>query len=82
LEAKKIGIDMKKASKYAAKLIEDMKKMEFKRVNEFDYLKEAKEFIEKEIGCEVEIMDENATYDPASKKEQAMPLRPAIYIES
>ncbi len=81
-EAKKIGMDMKKASKYAAKLIEDMKKMEFKRVNEFDYLKEAKEFIEKEIGCEVEIMDENATYDPASKKEQAMPLRPAIYIES
>ncbi len=81
MEAKKLGMDMKRASKYAAKLIEEMKKMEFMKVDEFGYLKNAKDFIEKEIGCSVEIMDEHATYDPAGKKEQAVPLRPAIYIE-
>jgi len=75
-------MDMKRASKYAAKLIEEMKKMEFIKVDEFGYLINARDFIEKEVGCKVEIMDEHATYDPAGKKEQAMPLRPAIYIES
>ena len=56
--------------------------MEFIKVDEFGYLINARDFIEKEVGCKGEIMDEHATYDPAGKKEQAMPLRPAIYIES
>ena len=81
MEAKKLNINMKEASKYAAKLIEEIRKREFKRVDEYNYLKNAKEFIEKEIGASVEIMDENATYDPAGKKKMAMPLRPAIYME-
>jgi leucyl-tRNA synthetase len=45
-------------------------------------LKEAASFLEKEIGCPVEIYNaDSPAYDPEKKARFAEPLRPAIYIE-
>ncbi len=79
-EAKKMDIDMKLASKYASQLINEMKKREFEIIDEAEYLRNAKEFIEKETGAEVHIM-EKPEYDPQGKAKFAMPLKPAIYVE-
>ena len=80
-EVKKLGINMKEASKYSLKLIEEMNKREFIKIDEFGYLKNAKDFMEKELNASIEILDEKAEYDPANKKRLALPLRPAIYME-
>ena len=45
-------------------------------------LNDSKEFLQKEFGCEFEIVDEDeAMYDPMNKRKNAIPLKPAIYIE-
>ena len=45
-------------------------------------LKESASFLEKEIGCPVEIYSaDSPAYDPEKKSRFAEPLRPAIYIE-
>jgi len=51
-------------------------------LGEQDLLKESSSFLEKEIGCPVEIHSaDSPTYDPEKKSRFAEPLRPAIYIE-
>ncbi|GBE54778.1 valine--tRNA ligase [archaeon BMS3Bbin15] len=53
------------------------------RIDERAMLKEAREFIEREARAEVEVYlseDENI-YDPAGKSRNAMPMKPAIYLE-
>ena len=79
-EVKKMKVDIKSASKYASQLINEMKKRDFEEINEAEYLKNAKEFIEKEVEAEVHIM-EKPEYDPKGKAKFAMPLKPAIYVE-
>jgi len=56
--------------------------IKFTRIDEASYLKNAKDFIEKEVGTKVEIFsaDEDCP-DPGNKKSKAEPLRPAIYAE-
>lgn len=50
--------------------------------DEQDLLKESAYFLEKEIGCPVEIHSaDSPAYDPEKKSRFAEPLRPAIYIE-
>jgi len=46
--------------------------------DENDILNEAKEFLEKEIGCSVTV---NPKEDPQNKARFALPVKPAIYIE-
>lgn len=51
-------------------------------INEYAVLKSAKDFLSKQFGCEVVIQREDkANYDPKNKAKDAMPLKPAIYIE-
>ena len=51
-------------------------------LDEKDLLKESASFLEKEIGCPVEIQSaDSPEYDPQKKSRFAEPLRPAIYIE-
>jgi len=59
-----------------------MRGIKFARIDEAAYLKNAKDFIEKEVGAEVMIFsaDEDCP-DPGNKKSKAEPLRPAIYAE-
>lgn len=52
------------------------------KINEKTALEGAKEFLEKEAGCPIEIEDaERPKYDPANKARNALPLKPAIYLE-
>jgi leucyl-tRNA synthetase len=51
-------------------------------LDEQDLLKESASFLEKVIGCPVEIHSaDSPAYDPETKSRFAEPLRPAIYIE-
>ncbi|MDV0446521.1 Valine--tRNA ligase [Methanosarcinaceae archaeon Ag5] len=55
-------------------------------LDEKQILEEAKAFIEKETGCEVQVfsakeIDAKTAYDPENKSRFAEPMRPAIYIE-
>ena len=51
-------------------------------LDEHALLKESASFLEKEIGCPVEIYSaDSPAYDPEKKSRFAEPLRPAIYIE-
>ncbi|RLF51560.1 MAG: leucine--tRNA ligase [Thermoplasmata archaeon] len=77
-EAKKLNVDMKEASQYASKLLQEIRKEEFVKINEKEYFESAKEFLEKEFNAEF-IFD--ADYDPKGKKKYAMPYKPAIYME-
>ncbi len=55
---------------------------EFREIDEFSALKESKQQLEREFNCEVEIQNaENASYDPSQKARNALPGKPAIYIE-
>ncbi|MFA4640374.1 leucine--tRNA ligase [Pyrococcus kukulkanii] len=73
-EIKKHG---KEVAKIVQKLIKD-RAFDVKRIDEEKALREAKEFIEKELGIEIVI---NPEEDKGGKKKQAMPLKPAVFVE-
>lgn len=51
-------------------------------IDEYSTIKDAIDFIEREIGCKIEIYDaKDVEYDPMNKKDAATFLKPAIYIE-
>lgn len=76
--AKKFGMDMKEIANFAKKLIEEIRKEKYVEIDEKSYFKQSKKFLEKELGASIEI---DADYDPQNKRKQAMPYRPAIYME-
>ena len=76
--------------KYIPQLLNDLRKMSREErlergelVDEAGYLGQASAFIEKEVGCLVEVYagDDETAYDPKGKAGHATPWRPAIYIE-
>jgi len=83
----------KEASKYVQKLLTDIRKMTPQdieratvKINEDEYLANAKSFIETEFNTKFEIysadkVQPNREEDPGNKARFAMPLRPAIYVE-
>ena len=52
-------------------------------LNEFKVLSEAKGFLERELGLKVYVYEEDdqGKYDPKGRAKQALPYRPAIYLE-
>lgn len=73
--------EMRKKGKEVANLVNKLIKervFEIKRIDEEKALREAKDFIEKELGLEIII---NPEEDKGGKKKQAMPMKPAIYVE-
>ena len=86
-ELKRFGKDI---PKFVQKIIPEFKSGGAERyeifagpgLDEYALLKEASSFLEKEIGCPVEIYNaDSPAYDPENKSRFAEPLRPAIYIE-
>ncbi|MDY6865727.1 MAG: leucine--tRNA ligase, partial [Halobacteriota archaeon] len=84
---KKRGKDL---SKFVKKILADVKAMDAEkrelllkeRLSEHEIFNDARSFLEREFGCKVEIFDaDDAEYDPQNKSGQAIPLRPAIYVE-
>jgi len=80
-EVKKLNVNMKEASQYAAKLIQEMRKEKFIRIDEKTYFEGAKEFLEKEFNASFYICKDGECPDPANKRKYAMPYKPAIYME-
>jgi len=73
--------EMRKHGKEISKLIQRLIKertFDVKRINEEKALMEAKAFMEKELGIEIII---NPKEDRGGKKKQAMPLKPAVFVE-
>jgi leucyl-tRNA synthetase len=82
--------EAKAVSAYASKLAGDIKKMsEADRrhyqvtLHEAAYLRGAKKFLESTFSCPIDIWsaDDQARVDPAGKAKNAVPRRPALYIE-
>lgn len=84
----------KEAQKYIQKVANDIRGSSIDvvlnylnaNIDEKSILEEAKPFLEKELGCSVEIfnadeIDSGNAYDPEKKSRFAEPGRPAIYIE-
>jgi leucyl-tRNA synthetase len=87
-ELKRFGKDI---PKFVQKLIPEFKSgggdryqmFAFSDLDEQALLNEAVLFLEKEIGCPVEVYSaDSPAFDPEKKSRFAEPLRPAIYIES
>lgn len=73
--------EMRKKGKEVANLVNRLIKervFEVKRIDEEKALRESKDFIEKEIGLEIII---NPEEDKGGKAKQAMPMKPAVFIE-
>lgn len=79
----------KEASELAKKIAQDImhrSPFELERLSvmldEAELLREARGFLESELGFSVDIQDgDSLTYDPKGKAKVAMPLRPALYLE-
>ncbi|CAB49785.1 leucine--tRNA ligase [Pyrococcus abyssi] len=73
--------EIRKHGKEVAKLVQAIIKeraFDVKRIDEEKVLRESKDFLEKELGLEVII---NPEEDKGGKKRQAIPLKPAVFIE-
>jgi leucyl-tRNA synthetase len=79
-ELKKRG---KEVSRYVSDLLKDPSRLRFEvEIDEFRVLREAKSFLEREFNAVVEVhRSEPSVYDPMKKMNQAMPMKPAIYVE-
>ena len=85
-ELRKLG---KEVSKFIKDSIADLKKLSEQdrkrfevRIDEFEILKNAADFLKKEFGAEIIIEKaDRPEYDPANKSRYARPLKPAIYVE-
>jgi hypothetical protein len=76
---------------FAQKLINDLSKArgtkelvdEKERLDEMEYLKGTVNFLSNNFGCKVQVFsgDDSSVPDPGNKLKQAIPMRPAIYIE-
>ncbi|WP_456395579.1 leucine--tRNA ligase [Thermococcus sp.] len=73
--------EMRKHGKEVSRLIQRLIKdraFDVKRISEENALREAKDFMEKELGVEIII---NPEEDRGGKKKAAMPLKPAVFVE-
>ncbi|MDR1820199.1 MAG: leucine--tRNA ligase [Methanobrevibacter sp.] len=73
--------DKKELSGFVKKIAKEMTKTKYVgKIDEIAILNNEKEFITQEVGCEIVIHQDNS-YDPENKSKQALPYKPAIYIE-
>jgi leucyl-tRNA synthetase len=81
----------KELARFAQKIVADIPKLAREQLakyalplDEGELLSDAREFLATEFGCPVQAFsaDDPARLDPQDKARQAVPLRPAIYIEA
>jgi leucyl-tRNA synthetase len=73
--------DRKELSLFAKKIAKEMTKTKYVgKIDEIAILNNEKDFISKEVGCEIVVHEDNS-FDPENKSKQAIPYKPAIYIE-
>ena len=73
--------DKKEIAEYAKKIAREVTKTKYVgKIDEYSIIKDSLDFLSREVGAEVVVYDE-PTYDPQNKSKNAMPYKPAIYIE-
>lgn len=73
--------DKKEIAGFAKKIARGMTKINYVgKINEYSVIKDSLEFLSRESGSEVLVYKE-PTYDPQGKSGNALPYKPAIYIE-
>jgi leucyl-tRNA synthetase len=73
--------DKKEIAMFAKRISREMTKTRYiGKINENEILKDGKDFIEEEVGTEIVIHQDDA-YDPEDKAKNAIPYKPAIYME-
>lgn len=80
-EIKKMGIEMKEGVKFANRIIEEVKKEKFIKIDEKKYFENEKEYLESIFDAEFVLVGDEEAYDPLDKRKIAMPYKPAIYME-
>ncbi len=71
----------KEIAEFAKKIGKEMTKMKYVGIiDEYSILKDSIEFLSAEADAEIIVYDK-PTYDPENKSKNAMPYKPAIYIE-
>ncbi len=80
--AKEVSQFVGKLSSEVMKLNDEDKERYLVDLNEYDYLTDAKGYLENMFSCKVEVFkaDDRNKEDPINKARFAAPLRPAIYI--
>lgn len=90
LEVQSIKQHSKELAKFAQKIVADIPKLSKEQLAKFglpldekELLSDAREFLAGEFSCQVQTFsaDDEARHDPQDKAKQAVPLRPAIFIE-
>lgn len=73
--------DKKEIAEFAKKISREMTKTRYiGKIDEYEILNDAKDFIEQEVNTEIVIQKDNS-YDPEDKAKNAIPYKPAIYME-
>ncbi|MCL2114634.1 MAG: leucine--tRNA ligase [Methanobrevibacter sp.] len=73
--------DKKEIAEFAKKISREMTKTRYiGKIDEQDILNDAKDFIEEEVNTKIFIHKDNS-YDPEDKAKNAIPYKPAIYME-
>lgn len=71
----------KEIAEFAKKIAREVTKIKYVgKIDEYSIIRESLDFISREVGAEV-IVYEEPTYDPQNKSRNAMPYKPAIYME-
>lgn len=71
----------KEIAKVAKKISKEMTKTKYiGKIDEANILEDGKDFIEEEVGSEI-VINIDDSYDPENKARNAMPYKPAIYME-
>ncbi len=84
---KKLDAPAKQLSKFVQHILKDLREKGAKDswsidMNEYEVLKGAAAFLEEEFQAQIKIYPpDGSSYDPANKSSQAIPRKPAIYVE-
>ncbi|MGB9837228.1 leucine--tRNA ligase [Methanothermobacter sp.] len=81
VSASGVHSNMKEVSEFVRRILRDAGKSEVVEVDEYSVLVDASDYIESEVGADV-VIHRDADYDPENKASNAVPLKPAIYLET
>ncbi|MEN4006820.1 MAG: leucine--tRNA ligase [Methanobacteriaceae archaeon] len=73
--------DKKEIAEFVKKIAREVTRIKYVgRIDEYSVIKDSLDYLSGEVDAEV-IVYENPTYDPKNKSKNAMPYKPAIYME-
>ena len=78
---KNVHDDKKEIAEFAKKISREMTRISYVgHLDEYQILSDSRDYISSEVGAEI-IVHQDADYDPEGKAKNAMPYKPAIFME-